>query len=116
MPDLRLLLDAEGEGEGHAMSSGTLAGTIAWCIGLPGDARRTLPDTLNLLVRCNLFYAPPTATNNSHPLTHRRTFMSAPNSNPSNCGGVSVACCSNRVPEVLKASFSGANVCGFTAD
>src|SRR5438132_1016108 len=42
--------------------------------------------------------------------------MAAPNANPSNCGGVSVTCCPNRVPEVLKASFSGANTCGFNAD
>src|SRR5260221_13640680 len=42
--------------------------------------------------------------------------MAAPNATPSNCGGVSVACCPNRLPEVLKASFSGANTCGFSAD
>ena len=40
--------------------------------------------------------------------------MGAPNANPSNCGGVSVACCSNRLPQVLQANFSGANTCEFT--
>lgn len=40
----------------------------------------------------------------------------APNANPSNCGGVSTFCCGNRLPEVLKAVFSGANTCGFNSD
>src|SRR5262245_14766988 len=39
--------------------------------------------------------------------------MAAPNANPSYCDGISVACCPKPVPEVLKATFSGANVCGF---
>jgi hypothetical protein len=41
----------------------------------------------------------------------------APNANPSNCGGVSTSLCTgNRVPEVLKAAFSGVNTCGFSGD
>src|SRR5262245_52449389 len=39
--------------------------------------------------------------------------MAAPNANPTYCDGISVACCPKPVPEALKATFSGANTCGF---
>lgn len=39
--------------------------------------------------------------------------MPPPNANPSPCGGISVACCANLVPESLVATFS-VGACGFS--
>jgi hypothetical protein len=38
--------------------------------------------------------------------------MSAPNANPHPCGGITVNCCPQGLPETLLLTFSGANVCG----